>query len=141
MFEPAYRKHTAIEILNELCVRRFRRLEGKTKHEYRQEISEGVEMQHLRERLFFAAYHKGLVKSKAEAAGDDQKAKADNPYRVLFGYLEGFEFLPQSNDAQKINKSEVTDFHHQDDSNVIVKLSSSINRYTKFDLNIRNTRK
>ena len=126
LFRPEYQNKQPFEILNEICVRRFRRLAGKTKHEYRQEIATGVEMQSLKERLFFAAYHKSLVKLKAEEAEQLESSRnRDNPYKILFGYLEGFEFLPEN--QEKISKSqkqqEGTDFHQREDSKVIEKLS------------------
>lgn len=132
LFNPAFRKKNPTQILQEICVRRFRRLGGKTKHEYREEITSPVSMEHLRERLFFAAYHKALVKAKAEDV-DKQKSRLDNPYRVLFGYLEGFEFLPQKMEISKKKQKQVdgTDFHQRDDSEVIVNLSNIFHRAYK----------
>ena len=134
LFHPDYRKKKPLEILDDICVRRFRRLAGKTKHEYREEISEGVEMQHLSERLFFAAYHKSLVKAKAEDYNrDTEKKRLDNPYRVLFGYLEGFEFLPQNSQPKnkKVKQNDGPDFHERDDTEVIVGLSNMYKRAYK----------
>ena len=131
LFRPAFRNKQPIDILNEICIRRFRRLAGKTKHEYRQEFAVGVEMKSLRERLFFTAYHKSLVRAKAEEAKNAaQTGKRDNPYSILFGYLEGFEFLPE--EQQRINKvqqkQEGTDFHEREDTKIIVELSKLYKR-------------
>jgi Type III restriction enzyme, res subunit/Helicase conserved C-terminal domain len=131
LFRPQYRNKQPVDILNEICIRRFRRLAGKTKHEYRQEFASGVEMKSLKERLFFAAYHKSLVRAKAEEAKKTtQTGKRDNPYSILFGYLEGFEFLPE--EQQRINKvqqkQEGTDFHEREDTKVIVELSKLYKR-------------
>lgn len=134
LFHPDYGKKNPLDILNEICVRRFRRLAGKTKHEYREEIAEGVEMQHLSERLFFAAYHKSLVKAKAESYNKEtEKKRLDNPYRVLFGYLEGFEFLPQTTEpkSKKAKQIDGPDFHERDDTEVIVDLSNLYRRSYK----------
>ncbi len=134
LFHPDYRKMNPLQILDQICVRRFRRLAGKTKHEYREEISEGVEMQHLSERLFFAAYHKSLVKAKAEDYNrGGEKKRLDNPYRVLFGYLEGFEFLPQTAEPKnkKLKQNDGPDFHERDDTGVIVDLSNMYRRAYK----------
>jgi superfamily II DNA or RNA helicase len=119
LFHPEYREKEPLGILREICVRRFRRLVGKTKHEYRLEIPEGVEMQHLRERLFFAAYHKKYVKLRAE----QEKKSGMDQYRVLFGYLEGFEFLPRKKDQSLEKQHDSTDFRERDDTDVIVALA------------------
>jgi superfamily II DNA or RNA helicase len=131
LFHPAFRNMSPLDILQEICVRRFRRLADKTKHEYREEIPEGVEMEHLRERLFFAAYHKSLVRAKAEAVRNGQGKSGMDPYRVLFGYLEGFEFLPKKPDQQIENNREVTDFRANDDTDVIVALAKKYDKIYK----------
>ena len=43
-FKPEWKNRKEGEILKDICIRRFRRLNGKTKHEYRNEIPEKVEM-------------------------------------------------------------------------------------------------
>lgn len=134
LFNPRFRNKKPLEILQDICVRRFRRLEGKSKHAYRHETAESVEMKHIRERLFFAAYHKSLVKAKADLYKKDKgKKNTDNPYRILFGYLEGFEFLPQSNGTvlPKNNKVDGPDFHERDDRKVIVQLSEQYKKIYK----------
>lgn len=135
LFHPAFKGKDPLNILKELCVRRFRRLEGKSKHEYREEIPESVQMEHLSERLFFAAYHKSLVKAKADAYDekDGQKSRLDNPYTVLFGYLEGFEFLPKHADenGNEFKKQEGMDFNKGDDTHVIVELSKQYRKVYK----------
>lgn len=137
LFHPSFndKEKDPLKILQEICVRRFRRLEGKSKHEYREEIPESVQMEHLSERLFFAAYHKSLVKAKADAYDekDRQKSRLDNPYSVLFGYLEGFEFLPKHADenGNESKKQEGMDFHKGDDTEVIVELSKQYRQVYK----------
>lgn len=124
LFHPVFKYKEPLEILQEICVRRFRRLEGKSKHEYREEIPESVQMEHLSERLFFAAYHKSLVKAKKK---DGQKNRRDNPYSILFGYLEGFEFLPQSSTTKhdEPKQQEGVDFREREDTKVIIQLSET----------------
>lgn len=116
-------------ILKQICVRRFRRLNSKTKHQYRKEIDEPVEMTTIKEKLFFALYQRSLVKHKAEQFKKNKDtSNRQNPYRLLFGYLEGFEFLPNRN-SESIKKSndqnKSTDFEERDDKKVIQDLAEA----------------
>jgi hypothetical protein len=131
LFNENYKGKSAFEILNTICVRRFRRLEGKTKHEYRKEIDEPVVMKDIKEKIFFATYQRALVRHKAEL---NRKNKSNehkqNPYRILFGYLEGFEFLPnaatQNKKVQDSGKS--GDYVDREDGQVIQELSDKYKR-------------
>jgi len=135
LFNPDFKDKKPGEILKEICVRRFRRLENKTKYEYREEMPEDVEIKTLRERLFFAAYQKSLVLNKARAAKAG-KVRQNNAYRILFGYLEGFEFIsgndgyrknaaaPKKEEDQQNKKDTLNgDFEFTDDSTIIKELS------------------
>ena len=123
-FKPEWRKRKEEDILRDICIRRFRRLNGKTKHEYRNEIPERVEMKTLTEKLFFAAYQKSLVVQQSSKKADDKRT---NPYRIMTGYLEGFEFLPRSEDKIP-DKRMQEDFHHADDTEAIIELSKKYAR-------------
>lgn len=130
LFSPEYRHSSPDIILKNLCVRRYRRLAGKTKHEYRHEIPDPVNLSTLQEKLFFTTYQKSLVKFRYDQSKKD-KSKNTNPYNILFGYLEGFEFLPQKNNRKIIRKnndklnreSNNGDFEERDDAEVIRELS------------------
>lgn len=130
LFRPEYKRSSPEEILKLLCVRRYRRLAGKTKHEYRDEIPDPVCLSTLQEKLFFAAYQKSLVKYYSVKNKNDKK-KHSNPYRILFGYLEGFEFLPDKHHLPKKKKNDKSkresnngDFEEKDDAVVIRELSA-----------------
>jgi hypothetical protein len=131
LFNQNFKGKNALEILTAICVRRFRRLEGKTKHEYRREIDEPVNMDTLKEKIFFATYQRALVKHKAEL---NKKNKSNehklNPYRILLGYLEGFEFLPNKTiQYKKFKDSTKSDnFENREDGEVIRELSEKYKR-------------
>lgn len=127
-FKPEWKHKTPEQILELICVRRLRRLAGKTKKEYRHEKPEGVKMESLSERLFFAAYHKSLVSQQTDKNNKlktEGKTIRRNPYEIMTGYLEGFEFLPNSLEKEKETGD---DFNFADDSQVIIHLS---NEYIK----------
>lgn len=135
IFNNTFKGKSPSDILDQICVRRFRRLNGKTKHQYRQELDEPVEMNSLQEKLFFALYQRSLVKHKA-AQFKKQKdtSKRNNPYRLLYGYLEGFEFLPnRKNDTLNSAKNQVksSDFDSRDDKRVIQDLADIHNKVYK----------
>lgn len=135
IFNNNFKGKSALDILEQICVRRFRRLNGKTKHQYRQELDEPVEMNSLQEKLFFALYQRSLVKHKA-AQFKKQKdtSKNQNPYRLLYGYLEGFEFLPNSkNETLQLSKDQnkSSDFDSRDDKRVIQDLADVHNKVYK----------
>lgn len=135
LFNPDFREKGPEEILRRICVRRFRRLEDKIKYHYRKEIPEGVEMKKLKEKLFFAAYQKSLVLHKAKAAKEG-KMNGTNPYRILFGYLEGFEFIsdkgkrPVKKEEQDTEKQGV-DFDENEDTQIIEELSEKYQKAYK----------
>lgn len=116
-------------ILEQICVRRFRRLHNKTKHQYRMELDEPVEMTSIKEKLFFALYQRALVKYKAEQFKKNKEtSKTQNPYKLLYGYLEGFEFLPTRKTetvAPSIDLGHSTDFDERDDKRIIQELAEA----------------
>jgi len=127
LFKPCFKDVAPEQILQKICVRRYRRLEDRVKYNYREEIPEGVEMKTLEEKLFFAAYQKSLVLHKAKAVREG-KISGNNPYRILFGYLEGFEFIsdrkakPKPKEDQETEKKG-SDFEENEDTIIIKKLS------------------
>ncbi len=127
IFNNNFESVAPADILNQICVRRFRRLNSKTKHQYRKELDEPVEMTDIKEKLFFAMYQRALVKYKAEQHKKNKDtSKTQNPYKLLFGYLEGFEFLPTKKTEQIKNSTEQTksgDFPERDDKEVIQELA------------------
>jgi superfamily II DNA or RNA helicase len=129
IFNNNFKGIAPADILNTICVRRFRRLHNKTKHQYRKELDEPVEMTSIKEKLFFALYQRALVKHKAEHfKRNKEKVSRQNPYKLLYGYLEGFEFLPtRKTDAIVSYKLESTstDFEERDDKRVIQDLAEA----------------
>ena len=126
-------------ILNQICVRRFRRLNNKTKHQYRLEKDEPVEMTDIKEKLFFALYQRALVKHKAEQIKRNKDTSNNqNSYRLLYGYLEGFEFLPtkKTETLKKTNdQNKSTDFDERDDKRIIQDLAETHYRiYNKYPI-------
>jgi len=137
IFNNNFKNLAPAEILNQICVRRFRRLNSKTKHQYRKELDEPVEMTDIKEKLFFAMYQRALVKHKAEQHKKNKDtSKTQNPYKLLYGYLEGFEFLP-TRKSEQIKKStdqnKSADFEERDDKRVIQELAEAYCRVYKED--------
>lgn len=135
IFNNNFKGKSPSDILEQICVRRFRRLNGKTKHQYRQELDEPVEMNSLQEKLFFALYQRSLVKHKA-AQFKKQKdtSTRQNPYRLLYGYLEGFEFLPNTKTETFKSAKDQTNsdnFYSRDDKRVIQDLADVHNKVYK----------
>lgn len=127
IFSNDFRGAAASDILNQICVRRFRRLHNKTKHQYRKELDEPVKMSDIREKLFFAMYQRALVKHKAALIKKNKEAsRKQNPYKLLYGYLEGFEFLPTKR-SEIIKPSgdpnQSGDFEDADDKRIIQDLA------------------
>ena len=134
IFSNHFIKATPKDILDQICVRRFRRLHSKTKHQYRRELEEPVEMRTIEEKLFFAMYQRSLVKYKAEEMKKNvENTRRQNPYRLLYGYLEGFEFLPnkRTGDGKIENNRDTTDFVEQDDKAIIQSLANTYNKIYK----------
>jgi hypothetical protein len=132
LFDESLGRLSSAKILDILCVRRFGRLCSKTKHNYRNEKIEGSQLITTREILFFGAYQKTLItnsKNKKESTNT-------NAYRVMLGYLEGFEFF-SNNETKKysLNKKEdlttqtSVDFSEQiEDHSLIKSLSEDYKR-------------
>jgi superfamily II DNA or RNA helicase len=124
LFQPTLGKLQPPEILEKICVRRLRTLQGKTKHEYRDEILDPTKMQTLRQKLFFTAYQKSLILHQST-----ENETKTNPYRLIFGYLEGFEFISDAKSRKELKGSikapseNNSDFIKSDDSQVILELS------------------
>lgn len=129
IFNNNFKGLAAADILSQICVRRFRRLHNKTKHQYRKELDEPVEMSSIKEKLFFAMYQRALVKHKAEHfKRNKETSNTQNPYRLLYGYLEGFEFLPtRKTETFTLSKleSKTTDFGERDDKHIIQELAEA----------------
>lgn len=139
IFNNDFKGVAPADILDQMCVRRFRRLHNKTKHQYRKELDEPVEMTSIKEKLFFAMYQRALVKHKADHfKRNKETTKTQNPYKLLYGYLEGFEFLP-TRKTETVTPSNVesksTDFDERDDKRVIQELAEAHYRvYNKYPI-------
>ena len=108
-------------LLKAIALRRYRRLAGRIKYQYRDEQAIEADLQSNPEsELFFALYQKRLVQ---------HLKKANN--RVFFGYLEGFESFSPSKDNVEDSideeRKESTDFSKQIDTDILRKLSKVYN--------------
>ena len=81
--------HKPREILQKVGLRRLRLLADRTKYEYRQEIPGPVELgEDPLADLFFGWYLRRLVAQRAKS-GEESGLN-----RIIFGYMEGYEFIP-----------------------------------------------
>jgi len=108
-------------ILDDTCLRRFRRLSshGKVKYNYRKEEPQRSDFENdeLSE-LFFGIYQKQLVTEFI-------KEKQHGSKRNMLGFLEGTEFIPRVKETEK-NKGELReghDYHSGFDGKLLLKLS------------------
>lgn len=110
------------KILNEICLRRFRRLskKGKVKYNYRKEVSRESDFQEDQmSELFFGIYQKQLV-------SEYMQGETHGSRRNILGFLEGTEFIPKeqvSGDDDKELK-EGSDFTSGADGKMLLQLSS-----------------
>lgn len=120
------------EILNSICLRRFRRLglEGKIKYNYRyeQKVEADFKNDPLSE-LFFGAYQKKLAKQYLEN-------KKDGKRRNFLGFLEGTEFLPteaedKTSEADKSEGPDSGDYSKGNDRDIIINLSKGFQHILK----------
>lgn len=120
--DDKYLKSSYDQILNDICLRRFRRLsqKGKVKYNYRKEISRAADFQdNQMSELFFGIYQKQLVAEYME--GDMHGSK-----RNILGFLEGTEFIPkdQINSEDDKELKEGSDFTSGSDGRMLLDLSS-----------------
>lgn len=142
IFNNSFKGIAPAEILDQICVRRFRRLNNKTKHQYRKELDEPVEMTSIREKLFFAMYQRALVKHRAEEIKKNKDtSKRQNAYNLLYGYLEGFEFLPNKKKETIIKddgKGTPESFYSGEDKKIIQDLAETHFRvYNKYPVHAK----
>ena len=103
--------------MKEFALRRFRRLENKTKYYYRcEEAVDSSFEKDINSEIFFAVYQKRLVRKILRTKQEKQSEKKGkyrvSSNRLLFGYLEGCEMLNINPD----NKSAKPE-GNQDDNN------------------------
>lgn len=109
------------EILNEICLRRFRRLSSKglMKYNYREEIpvQSNFENDEMAE-LFFGIYQKQLVQ-------DYMNEKLSGGRRNILGFLEGTEFIPNKPvvDDETSELKDGKDYNNGHDGQLLIKLS------------------
>jgi superfamily II DNA or RNA helicase len=104
LFCDKFKNHSVDEILDAICLRRFKKLAGKTKYSYRHEMPKVIDMKDIKAKLFFATYQRTLVKSLSKK-NENATTKKQNPYQIFFGYLEGFEFLSRTKSVVKEDKT------------------------------------
>lgn len=143
-FTDEYNQSNYSEILNDICLRRFRRLssKGKIKYNYRKEIPMQADFKDEMAELFFGVYQKQLVR-------DYVTGKKQGSHRNILGFLEGTEFIPhlQSMEKQEDDHElrDGQDFSKGADSQILMNLSSKyhdiFNQYPshpKYDLLVAN---
>jgi hypothetical protein len=109
------------EILNDICLRRFRRLseKGKVKYNYRKEISRSSDFKEdPMSELFFGIYQKQLVADYAKGVMHGSK-------KNILGFLEGTEFIPKETHvgSEEMEWKEGSDFSTGTDSRILMSLS------------------
>ena len=116
-----YLKSSYDEILNDICLRRFRRLsqKGKVKYNYRKEISRASDFKDdPMSELFFGIYQKQLV-------AEYMQGEMHGGKRNILGFLEGTEFIPkeQINSEDDKELKEGSDFNSGSDGRILLDLS------------------
>ena len=119
--DDEYLESSYDEILNAICLRRFRRLskKGKVKYNYRNEISRASDFKEDQmSELFFGIYQKQLVAEYVKGNMHGRK-------RNILGFLEGTEFIPkdQINSDDDKELKEGSDFNSGSDSKMLIELS------------------
>ncbi len=122
-FTEDYKNSNYSEILNDICLRRFRRLssKGKIKYNYRKEIPMQADFKDEMAELFFGVYQKQLVR-------DYMQGKKQGSRRNILGFLEGTEFIPHQAPAQISEEDrelrEGQDFAKGTDGEILINLSA-----------------
>lgn len=94
------------EILNKLCLRRFRRLEKLTKYNYREERALPASFaEDVKSETFFAVYQKNLIRKLLESPSSGSGGNDTTKGRMFFGYLEGCEFVCEEHDEQNADET------------------------------------
>jgi hypothetical protein len=122
-FTERFNNSNYSEILNDICLRRFRRLssKGKIKYNYRKEIPMQADFKDEMAELFFGVYQKQLVR-------DFMEGKKQGSRRNILGFLEGTEFIPHkeviesSRDNQELRDGQ--DFIKGTDGQILLNLSA-----------------
>ena len=116
-------------ILDAVGVRRFRRLAGKNKYQYRKEVSDVADFGgDLEAELFFALYQKRLAMLYRGKGG----------CRFMYGYLEGFEsmtpaveILTEEAEAPDQKRDpDSTDYHKSIDTDILKTLSAEFKHFS-----------
>jgi len=125
------------EIKEKMIIRRLRRLEQKTKYEYRKEYYTECNFTDRNKKsdifaaeVFFAKYQKALIHKMLNSKKDKAKNCDTQKGRMFFGYLEACEFMnPQDIDPSddKYNQ-EGTDFSKGYDGDIVKKLVEEYNK-------------
>jgi superfamily II DNA or RNA helicase len=143
-FTEKYNNSNYSEILNDICLRRFRRLssKGKIKYNYRREIPMQADFKDEMAELFFGVYQKQLVQ-------DYMQGKKQGSRRNILGFLEGTEFIPHHPPVQtseeELELRDGQDFTKGSDSKILLNLSAKYKEifdqypsHPKYDLIVNN---
>ena len=137
----------SVEILQKIGMRRFRILSEKNpkiKYQYRNEEAPKARFtDDISGEFFFACYQKLLVEKflSAREEGKKLKAKDAEKGRIFYGYLEGFEFIPdrkkdkppieydnsdaEDDEGESEADGKSTDFKSSYDTEILLKLSEA----------------
>jgi superfamily II DNA or RNA helicase len=143
-FTPEYNDSNYSDILNDICLRRFRRLsaKGKIKYNYRKEVPQKADFKDELAEMFFGVYQKQLVR-------DYVKGKKQGSRRNILGFLEGTEFIPhqavQVKPEEEKELKEGQDFSKGSDGEILLNLSNKFKEifgihpsHPKYDLLVNN---
>jgi hypothetical protein len=120
--DDKYKRLRYDTILEDICLRRFRRLSknGKVKYNYRDEISRPSDFEeNPMSELFFGIYQKQLV-------AEYMRGQMHGSKRNILGFLEGTEFIPkeQINTEEDSELKEGSDFNSGTDGKMLLELSA-----------------
>lgn len=125
-FTTDFKDKTYQDVLNQICVRRLRRLgegsQAKNKYNYREEKPSPSDFKgNPLAETFFALYQHELAKQAKKHSGSSKAGSAS-----MIKYLEGLEFIPHemANDTtNEEEKKNSTDFKKGHDTELLVNLS------------------
>lgn len=126
-FDSSLAAQTSEAILDAIGVRRFRRLAGKNKYQYRKEVTDAAGFgSDIEAELFFALYQKKLAQIHRGGQGR----------RFMYGYLEGFESMtppdtvaPEDPETHANGRdAESTDYHKSIDTEILQTLAAEFKK-------------
>ncbi|MGJ4733679.1 SNF2-related protein [Leptospira levettii] len=120
------------EILKEICIRRLKKISGRNKYQYREEIAtETPFSKYPKSELFYALYQKKLIKRIVRERSNGRKHES----RIFFGYLEAFESFQIDTISESSTKSEGELNYTEDFKNVSIEKQILQDLIEQFQIN------